>query len=143
MYNVPLLAVMVSWYCPNCPVTAVSPPLPPGTRKFHVCPGLHMLTAPLVEAGTRCKVTAEVREEYLGREVQATGDDGRPYMAVRTTRDDGCDLAVNAGLAQASVWRMTASSLEVASKVDVFATGLQLPVLWRARGRRGERSVQT
>jgi hypothetical protein len=99
--GVPLLAVMVSWYCPNCPVTAYSPPLPPGTRKFHTCPGLHMLTAPLVEAGTRCKVTAEEREEYLGREVQATGDDGVPYMAVRTTRDDGCDLAVNAGLAQA------------------------------------------
>jgi hypothetical protein len=99
--GVPLLTVMVDWSCPNCTVTARSAPLPPGTRKFHTCPGLHMLTAPLVEAGTRCKVTAEERQEYLGREIQATGDDGRPYMAVRTTRDDGCDLAVNAGLAQA------------------------------------------
>ena len=42
---------------------------------------------------------AEEREEYLGREVQAIGDDGKAYMAVRTTRNDGDDLAVNAGLA--------------------------------------------
>jgi hypothetical protein len=99
--GVPLLTVMVNWECPNCTVTARSAPLPPGTRKFHTCPGLHMLTAPLVEAGTRCKVTAEERQDYLGREIQATGDDGIPYMAVRTTRDDGDDVAVNAGLAQA------------------------------------------
>jgi hypothetical protein len=46
-------------------------------------------------------VEAEERADYLNGEVQATGDDGRPYMAVRTTRGDGEDLAVNAGLAQA------------------------------------------
>ena len=56
--------------------------------------------APLVRAGTRCKVTAEEREDYLNGEIQATGDDGRPYMAVRTTRGDGEDLMVNAGLAR-------------------------------------------
>jgi hypothetical protein len=95
-----LLTAFEDWYCPNCPVTDRSKPLPPGSSRFHTCAGLHMLTAPLIRAGTHCKVTAEEREEYLGREIQATGDDGRPYMAVRTTRDDGCDLAVNAGLAQ-------------------------------------------
>ena len=99
--GVPLLTAMVAWECPNCWITATSAPLPPGTRKFHVCPGLHGLTAPLVEAGVSCKVTAEERQEYLGREIQATGDDGRAYMAVRTTFDDHDDLAVNAGLAQA------------------------------------------
>lgn len=98
---VPLLRSLTRWECPNCDVTDVSPPLPPGTSRFHTCAGLHMLSAPLVAAGTRCKVEAEEREEYLGSEIQATGDDGKPYMAVRTTRDDGCDLAVNAGLAQA------------------------------------------
>jgi hypothetical protein len=98
---VPLLTAMVDWCCPNCRITAASPPLPPGTRKFHACPGLHGLTAPLVEAGVRCQVTAEERQEYLGREIQAMGDDGRAYMAVRTTYDDHADLAVNAGLAQA------------------------------------------
>ena len=98
----PLLVAMVDWCCPNCWVTATSPPLPPGTRKFHACPGLHGLTAPLVEAGVSCKVTAVERGDYLGREIQATGDDGRPYMAVRTEHADGhTDLAVNAGLARA------------------------------------------
>jgi hypothetical protein len=90
--------VITRWECPNCDATDVTRGLVP--NRFHTCAGLHMLTAPLVRAGTRCKVEAEEREEYLGREVQATGDDGRPYMAVRTTRDDGCDLAVNAGLAR-------------------------------------------
>lgn len=97
--GVPLRAVQ-GWECPNCDVTEVTAPLPPGASRFHTCAGLHMLSAPLVRAGTRCKVQAEERQDYLGGEVQATGDDGRPYMAVRTTRDDGEDLAVNAGLAQ-------------------------------------------
>ena len=73
----------------------------PGASRFHTCAGLHMLTAPLVRAGLRCKVEAEERADYLGGEIQAAGDDGKPYMAVRTTRDDGDDLAVNAGVAQA------------------------------------------
>ena len=70
-------------------------------NRFHHCAGLHGLTAPLIRDGIRAKVEAEERGDYLGSEIQATGDDGKPYMAVRTTRDDGEDLAVNAGLAQA------------------------------------------
>jgi hypothetical protein len=95
--DVPLLRTLVRWECPNCDVTEVTGPLP---NRFHTCAGLHMLTAPLVRAGTRCKVEAEERGDYLNGETQATGDDGKPYMAVRTTRDDGEDLAVNAGLAR-------------------------------------------
>lgn len=96
--GVPLLHTITGWECPNCDVTDVTRgPVP---NRFHTCAGLHMLTAPLVPAGTLCKVTAEVREDYLNGEVQATGDDGKPYMAIRTTRDEGDDLAVNAGLAR-------------------------------------------
>jgi hypothetical protein len=95
---VPLLNTVTRWECPNCDVTDVTSG--PVANRYHTCAGLHMLTAPLVPAGTRCKVEAEERADYLGKEIQATGDDGRPYMAVRTTRDDGEDLAVNAGLAQ-------------------------------------------
>jgi hypothetical protein len=59
-----------------------------------------MLTAPLIRAGTSCKVTASERQDYLNGETQATGDDGRPYMNVTTVHADGhTDLAVNAGLA--------------------------------------------
>jgi hypothetical protein len=97
--GVPLLTTMADWYCPNCGITLSAPVPPPGQSKFHVCPRLHGLTAPLIRAGVRCKVEAEERQDYLGTEVQAMGDDGKAYMAVRTTRDDGDDLAVNAGLA--------------------------------------------
>jgi hypothetical protein len=96
---------VVRWECPNCDVTDVTLGLHP--NRFHTCSGLHMLSAPLIRADehapglrSRCQVTAEERADYLGREIQATGDDGKPYMAVRTTWDDGEDLAVNAGLAR-------------------------------------------
>jgi hypothetical protein len=72
-------------------------------NRWHTCPGLHSLTAPLIREGVRAKVEAIEREEYLGKEVQRTGDDGKPYMAVKTTRKDGEDLAVNAGLARGSL----------------------------------------
>jgi hypothetical protein len=99
--DVPILKVPYEdWYCPNCGIAERVAALPPGASRFHTCPRLHMLTAPLVRAGARCSVVAEERADYLNGEIQATGDDGRPYMAVRTIRDDGEDLAVNAGLAR-------------------------------------------
>lgn len=89
------------WYCPNCVVTDVTQPLPPGQSRYHACAGLHGLNAPLVRAGMRVKVEAEQREDYLNGDQQATGDDGKVYMAVRVTRDDGDDVTVFAGLAHA------------------------------------------
>lgn len=91
------------WHCPNCPLTERTAPLPPGSSRYHSCPGLHGLTAPLVREGTRCSVVAEERQDYLNGDVQATGDDGRAYMAVRTVYDDHDDLLVNAGLARAEM----------------------------------------
>ena len=91
--------VITRWECPNCDQTDVTRGLVP--NRYHTCPGLHSLSAPLVRAGARCKVTAEERQDYLAGDMQATGDDGKAYMAVRTTRDDGEDLMVNAGLARA------------------------------------------
>jgi hypothetical protein len=102
--HIPLLEAAQEWACPNCQCReTVRPPLPPNASRFHTCPGLHGLTAPLVVAGTRCAVTAEERQDYLGTEVQARGDDGRQYMAVRTTTDDRDDLLVFAGLAHAEL----------------------------------------
>lgn len=101
---VPLLSARQGWECPNCDATDVTAPLPPGSSRYHTCAGLHGLTAPLVRAGTRCKVTAAERDDYLNGDVQATGDDGKPYMNIRLTRDDGeDDLWVNAGLARAEM----------------------------------------
>lgn len=95
-----LLPPFEDWYCPNCGVTDRIAGLPGNAARFHNCPRLHMLSAPLVRANVYCKVEAVERADYLGREIQAMGDDGKPYMAVRTTRDDGDDLLVNAGVAQ-------------------------------------------
>jgi hypothetical protein len=49
-----------------------------------------------VPAGTRCKVEAVEREDYVGGEDVQYDDDGRPIMAVVTTRDEGNDVAVYA-----------------------------------------------
>jgi hypothetical protein len=99
--TMPVPLEMTRWECPNCDVTDVT--FGPCPNRFHTCAGLHMLAAPLVREGTRAKVEAEERADYLRDETQATGDDGKPYMAVRTTRDDGEDLAVNSGLATANL----------------------------------------
>lgn len=96
-----LLVPYEDWYCPNgCGCAERVPPLPPGATRYHPCHCLHGLNAPLVRVGTDCKVEAVEREDYLGSETQARGDNGKAYMAVETTYADGhTDLAVNAGLA--------------------------------------------
>lgn len=100
----PLLTVPYEdWYCPNgCYAADRHAPLPPNATRYHPCPKLHGLSAPLVRVGSDCAVEAIEREDYLNGEIQATGDDGKAYMAVTTRYADGHnDLAVNAGLARA------------------------------------------
>ena len=89
---VPLLASEQHWTCPNCPVQDVT--RNGETNRMHTCAGLAGLTAPLVPAGVRAKVEAQVREDYVGRELVTLDDNGRPVMSVLTTRDDGTDVAV-------------------------------------------------
>jgi len=86
------------WSCPNCTLTQVTQETEPHTR-FHGCRGLRGLTAPMIRDGVRCKVEAVERTDYVGRETPQLDGDGRPVMAVRTTRDDGIDCAVLAPLA--------------------------------------------
>jgi hypothetical protein len=95
-----LLAPEQRWVCPNCTATDVTREAAPHSR-FHACRGLRGLTAPMVPAGTRCKVEALEREDYVGRERVTTDGEGRPVMAVETTRDDGTDRAVFAPCAVA------------------------------------------
>jgi hypothetical protein len=84
------------WVCPNCTLTQITHEARPHSR-FHSCPGLHDLTAPMVEAGVHVQVRAVEREDYIGNEVT-----GR-YMAVVTERPDGSnDTAVMAPAARAS-----------------------------------------
>lgn len=76
------------WTCPNCPLEESTNEARPHTR-YHSCPGLNGLTAPMAPAGTRVKITAIEREDYVGNEEVQTDDAGRPVMAVITEREDG------------------------------------------------------
>ena len=81
------------WVCPNCPASAVTVG---ADNRFHACPELAGLLAPMVLDGVRARVRAVVREDYVrGEDVRRDGE-GRPVMAVVTTRDDGEDCAVYA-----------------------------------------------
>jgi hypothetical protein len=99
--RVPLLSREQRWECPNCTLTQVTREAQPHTR-FHPCKGLKGLTAPMVPAGTRCKVEAVERGDWVGKELVQTDGEGRPVMAVVTTRDDGQDCAVLAPCAVAT-----------------------------------------
>ena len=81
------------WYCPNCPLEQVTYEARPHSR-FHICPGLRGLTAPMLPAGTRAKVYARDREDYVGGEIVQTDAYGRPVMSVVTERADGQDAIV-------------------------------------------------
>ena len=89
------------WECPNCTTTHVTHETQPHTP-FHTCRGLHGLTAPFIAAGLKAKVETVERGDYVGRELVQSDGNGRPVMAVVTTRDDGQDCAVLAPTATAS-----------------------------------------
>lgn len=91
---IPLLQPTQHWYCPNCKREDVTHEARPHSR-FHVCPKLRGLTAPMVPAGTKAKVELTEREDYVGTDrVQLDPERKRPVMNITTTRDDGQDVAV-------------------------------------------------
>lgn len=88
-----VLDIITDWYCPNCDhtrrtQTAVK------HQVIHTCPGLAYLVAPLVRVGTKCKIEAIEREDYVAHDHPQVDGNGRVIMAVRTTRDDGIDCRV-------------------------------------------------
>jgi predicted RNA-binding Zn-ribbon protein involved in translation (DUF1610 family) len=91
---IPILEPPISrWYCPNCGLRDATREARPHTR-FHICPKLRGLTAPMLPEGTAAKVEAREREDYVGQEDVQTDEDGRPVMSIVTTRDDGQDVVV-------------------------------------------------
>jgi hypothetical protein len=92
---------VTEWYCPNCGLTDQTKQAGPHTR-FHTCPRLRGLSAPMLPRGMDAKVTAHDREDYVGREDVQTDANGRPIMSIVTTRDDGSnDVVVFAPTAHA------------------------------------------
>lgn len=98
MARIPILNCAHKWECPNCEVKQVTYNSEPHTR-FHACKGLKGLTAPMVPEGTRCKVEAVEREDYVGGATATHDGEGRAVMAVEVTRDDGNDVAAFADCA--------------------------------------------
>lgn len=96
-----LLSTVRHWYCPNCRAEDTTTEARPHSR-FHACPKLG-LTAPMVEVGTRAKVTAHEREDYVGNEVVTTNEAGRPVMSIVTEREHGQDVAVFAPAASVRI----------------------------------------
>ena len=95
-----LLQPTQHWVCPNCPLEDATHEPKPHTR-YHTCPGLRGLTAPMVPAGTKVKVSTVEREDYIGNEQVQLDSSGRPVMAVITEREDGNDVTVFAPTATA------------------------------------------
>ena len=93
------LAAERRWSCPNCTTTDVT--TGGQTNRMHTCRGLFGLTVPMVLDGTRCKVSAVERGDWVGKEQVQLDGRGRPVMSVVTVRDDGQDCMVLAPLAQA------------------------------------------
>lgn len=91
-----------NWYCPNCGLTEQSRGQP---NRWHNCPKLRGLMAPLILEGTKAKVEAHEREDYEGEDAGYTQKDenGRPVMSIETTRDEGTDLAVLAPTAHGGI----------------------------------------
>lgn len=85
------------WDCPNCESSARTVD---SKTPMHPCRGMAGLMVPLVPEGQDCKVEAVEREDYIGRELVQVDGNGRPVMAVVTTREDGQDCTVYPATAQ-------------------------------------------
>lgn len=92
--NLPILAR--TWHCERCSATArtVDDKTP-----MHCCTGrgpLSGLMVPLVLDGTKAKVEAVERGDWVGKETVQANAGGRPVMAAVITRDEGQDCTVYA-----------------------------------------------
>lgn len=91
---VPVLkAPTIHWVCEYCPFEDITNEPRPHQR-FHRCPGLKGITAPMIEKDAKWHVRTVEREDYVGSEIVQTDSDGRPIMALITERPDGQDVAV-------------------------------------------------
>lgn len=82
------------WECAHCNTKAVTRGEP---NRFHNCPGLRGIMAPMALEEQRGKliVRAVAREDYEGADNAQKNDDGIPISAVYTEHEDGrVDCAV-------------------------------------------------
>ena len=67
----------------------------------HRCKKMAGLMVALIPAGTKAKVEAIERQDYVGKELVQTDLDGRVIMSTVVTRDEGQDCTVYAPCATA------------------------------------------
>lgn len=97
---IPILRPRHEWACPNCNVRDVTTESRPHSQ-MHQCAGMSGILAPLIPAKDvdkrKARVVAVVREDYVGRDIVETDENGTPIAAVETQYADGrTDLAVHA-----------------------------------------------
>ena len=70
----------------------------------HPCKAMNGLMVPLIAVGTKAKVEAVERQDYVGNDI-VNYTDGKVIMSTVVTRDDGQDCTVYAPCAVAQVDR--------------------------------------
>lgn len=88
------------WYCPECSeqcqtVNTIIGPTKTRNMPLHFCNGLFGLLAPMVKSGVNARLRVNYREDYLGKDIQATDERGKVVMSITTERDNGEDLIVH------------------------------------------------
>jgi hypothetical protein len=87
------------WDCPKC--SGVDRTVRADVHsRFHSCPALGGLTAPMVPRGVKADMRVHERQDYVGTE-DVPYVDGRPVSSVEIVRNDGNDVAVYAPTAYA------------------------------------------
>lgn len=84
LFDVPV----THWECPNCDFKSATKVAGPHSH-LHPCKGLAGLTVPMTPEGTRVKITARERDDYIGSEDVQYDGNGRPVAQVITERPDG------------------------------------------------------
>lgn len=101
--RLPVLTPVRRWYCPNCGKTDTTVEARPHTR-YHTCPKLRYLSAPMLPEGTSGKVVLNEWGDHVGRElVQTDPERGRPISSIVTVRDNGQDCIAFAPTARATI----------------------------------------
>lgn len=88
----------IDWRCPECGMTARTPPTPARSQTMHQCPKLRGLAAPMVRENVLAQIVLHEREDYVGdTDVQLDPELQRPVMSMETRYADGhTDLRVYA-----------------------------------------------